>query len=748
MIEKIFSHYKTNLTPDQTMKDQIWQKVTSSEGYNNTLPQTETTPPVKHFFRNLFRNGLIAGGVMSGLLAFVLVMVLVIPVVQTLLPYQSGKLIQNTSYQAGEKLTNSDLSGLEKIKSCADLSEKLKSSQQANTNFFAEGMMLVKNSASTTVGQAAPSAALTDSSSKFTATNVQVAGIDESDIVKTDGKTVFSIDKTKNVINVVSVYPANRASKLTEIIFKDAQPQEIFLENGKLIVISYAQFPVYTKIASTVVGSPIAPYPGGYGTSTVRISVYDITVPTSIDLLREYDVEGNFVTARLVNGLVYLISNKYSYSYLSDNRGGDEIVPMYSDNTGINKSTQPTSKCTDMAVIGDIITPVISTVSVIDLENNNYSQPTFFNFIGSTQTVYMSYKNIYLVSSIWQNRMPMASFMGENQATRVTKIAYYQDKLKFVAQTEFAGQILNQFSLDEDSNGVLRLAGTKGDLFQGTSQSYLYTFGNKLDKLGEVTNLARGEKIYSVRFYDNIGVVVTFKKVDPLFVFDLIDPKSPKLKGELKIPGFSDYLHFISKNIVVGFGKDAIEASGSEVESRQLNFAWYQGLKLAVFDISDLSNPKQISQILMGDRGSDSEALTNHKAFVFDQEHNLIIVPALITKVDQTKCGTYQSDVASCYGTPISQGAMVIKLNTDNTLKLIGQITHYPDNWASGSQESGYYGENFSNYSDYAVNRSIVIGEEIITISNSKIKINQVNNLQSMTSITLKEVKKSPQVVY
>ena len=151
------------------------------------------------------------------------------------------------------------------------------------------------------------------------------------------------------------------------------------------------------------------------------------------------------------------------------------------------------------------------------------------------------------------------------------------------------------------------------------SSNNVYILDDELDVVGELEDLAPGEKIYSVRFMGKKGYIVTFKKIDPLFVIDLSDHSNPLVLGKLKIPGYSDYLHPYDENHLIGIGKDTVEAADELTESRGLDFGWYQGVKMAIFDVTDVENPIELHKVVIGDRGTDSPVLYDHKAFLFDR---------------------------------------------------------------------------------------------------------------------------------
>ena len=174
----------------------------------------------------------------------------------------------------------------------------------------------------------------------------------------------------------------------------------------------------------------------------------------------------------------------------------------------------------------------------------------------------------------------------------------------------------------DENNGFFRIATTTGEIWRTdslTSKNNVYILDEALQLTGKVEDIAPGEKIYSVRFMGDRGYMVTFKNVDPFFVLNLKNPASPKILGALKIPGFSDYLHTYDDNHIIGFGKETVELSQNGGTN-----AYYQGLKLAVFDVTDVSHPVEMFKTIIGDRGTDSEVLRNHKTLLFDKEKGIL----------------------------------------------------------------------------------------------------------------------------
>lgn len=219
---------------------------------------------------------------------------------------------------------------------------------------------------------------------------------------------------------------------------------------------------------------------------------------------------------------------------------------------------------------------------------------------------------------------------------------------------------------------------------------------------------------------------MTFKKVDPLFVFDLSNPKEPVLQGELKIPGYSDYLQFINDQTVIGFGKDALDAGQSEKDHRGMDFAWYQGLKLALFNISNMKKPLELSNVILGDRGSESTALYDHRAFLFDQRNQLIVIPATIAKIDPQTCNRDQK-LQPCSGLPVSHGAQVFAIKEGKKLEYIKEISH--------GQIEPLYSSYYTSANE--IIRSYILENTLVTISTGKIMVHEIATMNELQSLKL-----------
>jgi inhibitor of cysteine peptidase len=219
--------------------------------------------------------------------------------------------------------------------------------------------------------------------------------------------------------------------------------------------------------------------------------------------------------------------------------------------------------------------------------------------------------------------------------------------------------------------------------------------------------------------------LVTFEMTDPLFVIDLSQPENPKVLGSLNIPGYSDYLHPYDETHLIGVGKET-------ADSQTGNFAWYQGLKLALFDVSDVNNPVQLSNYIIGDRGTDSIALSDPKAFLFDKEKGLLVIPVNLAIVDNS---TGQAQDSS-YGTMVWQGAYVFNVSLSGGFTLKGTVTHLE---ASSLNSQGYLNDPSSYWSTQNnwITRSLYINNTLYTISNAEVKLNSLTDMTQIAQIDL-----------
>ena len=273
----------------------------------------------------------------------------------------------------------------------------------------------------------------------------------------------------------------------------------------------------------------------------------------------------------------------------------------------------------------------------------------------------------------------------------------------------------------DEYQGIIRIATTSGQEWwrnQPVSSNNLYTLDSQLNILGRVENIAPGEIIYSTRFMGDRAYMVTFRTVDPFFVIDIRDPKSPKVLGKLKIPGYSNYLHPYDENNIMGFGKDTTEVKGPYGTQ-----AYYEGMKIAMFDVSNVADPVEKDLEIIGVRGTESELLRNHRALLFSREKNLLAFPVTVMEAVPDPVGR------PSYGSFAFQGAYVYQVNGQGfTLK--GRISHLTgDDYLKAGD---YWGDT-----DKSIRRILYIDDVLYTLSDSMIQAHQMKDLKHLGSLSL-----------
>jgi inhibitor of cysteine peptidase len=545
----------------------------------------------------------------------------------------------------------------------------------------------------------------------YSSTNVQVQGVDEGDIVKTDGNYIYQVNKRRVVIAKVDTPDSMEIACILDYTDKDLTPQELYLHDGKLIVIgsSRAYFPVYKM--KDGVRTEIYPSPR-YSQDSVKLLIYDISDKKNARLVREVELEGYYVSSRKIGPAVYLVANDdINYYRIQDNEVN--ITPYYRDTA--EKDEYKSIGYDSIRYFPGAIHNNYMIVAGIDVDGSEAANVS--TYLGAGQNIYASPENLYVAVTSYSRVSPKTAY---EEKTQVYKFGMKDAKLTYLCKGEAPGIILNQFSMDEHG-GSFRIATTKGDTWatdERISKNCLYVMDSMLSITGRIEDMAPGERIYSVRFMGDRAYVVTFKTVDPLFVIDLKDPEKPVILGALKIPGYSDYLHPYDENHIIGFGKDTVEIKGQ---------AYYQGMKVALFDVTDVSNPVQKFSEMIGDRGTDSELLSNHKALLLSKEKNLLAFP--VTLMEIKGANKVKMNIPE-YGEFTFQGALVYNLDLENGFKLKGRVTHLSDDDYLKAGRSWYD-------SDKNIRRIIYIGDNLFTLSNSMIKANAMEDLKEKGSVAI-----------
>ena len=529
---------------------------------------------------------------------------------------------------------------------------------------------------------------------EYSKTNVQVEGVDEADIVKTDGKYIY-VASGGNV-TIVKAYPPEEAEILSKIEL-NGTVTGIYVNKDRLIVFG-GNFPFFRAFYA---------YEPFHEQTSVK--VYDISDRRTPTLKRNISLSGWYFNSRMIDDYVYVVVNSPA---IKTNEEGEIEVLLPKISVNNREKTVPASKIYYSEVSDYYYTyTVIMAINV----QNDQEEPTYETILmGITSSMYVSLNNIYLVVPKWSET--------GTEVTIIHRIHIEGSKIKYEATGQVPGRVLNQFSMDE-YRGYFRIATTTGhvarNMGEATSANHIYILDMNMSIVGKIENIALGEKIYSARFMGNRCYLVTFKKVDPFFVIDLEDPTNPKILGKLKISGYSDYLHPYDENHIIGIGKETVEAEEGD-------FAWYQGVKISLFDVSDVKNPKEISKYVIGDRGTETPVLYDHKALLFDKNRNLLVIPVLVAEIDEEE---YPEEVPPyVHGEYTWQGVYVFNISLEEGIVLRGKITHLENETIS----TIYYW-----YSPYMVKRALYIGNILYTISDKKIKMNSLDTLEEINEIKL-----------
>jgi len=526
----------------------------------------------------------------------------------------------------------------------------------------------------------------------YSATNIQVAGVDEADVVKTDGEYLYVVSGNRVVI--IQAYPAGEARILSEIEL-DGMPMGIFISGDRLVIFEGGAFhydmPVMREIYMP------------YWSSRTLIKVYDVSDRQSPSLQRELSSDGNYVSSRMIGNYVYVVLSEPVYE-----REGEVRLPVISfDDDEKEIPAEDIYYC-------DVYDHFYMFTSIIAINTQDDSEaPTVETILlGASSNLYVSRDNIYLTFPVW------GWVMWESQKTAIHRIQIDGNAINYVASGEVPGMVLNQFSMDEH-DGYFRVATTTHGR---ESLNHIYVLDMEdLAIVGRLENLAPTERIYSARFMGDRAYLVTFEIIDPLFVIDLKDPRNPEVLGELKITGYSGYLHPYDENHLIGIGKEAEESDDG-------TFALFGGVKISLFDVSDVNNPRLVDDYEIGDRGTDSPVLWDHKAFLFDRSKNLMVIPVSVAEIDEADFPDGVPDWA--WGRPVWQGAYVFNVTPDTGFTLRGGITHVDE--AAGPGEDYYY-----YWSPFSVTRSLYIGDVLYTISDAMIKMNDLATLDYINEVEL-----------
>ncbi|NLB33827.1 MAG: hypothetical protein GX818_08720, partial [Tissierellia bacterium] len=336
----------------------------------------------------------------------------------------------------------------------------------------------------------------------------------------------------------------------------------------------------------------------------------------------------------------------------------------------------------------------------IDL-SDKVSKPDVDVYLGGSDTIYVSQESLYaaIADYSYDYRIEQTDTFSPEYSTStvIYKFKLNDGNIVAAGQGQVPGTIINQFSMDEHKN-TFRIATTTGDMWRDTSKNNIYILDENLNDLGKLEGLAEGERIYSTRFAGDRVYMVTFRQVDPLFVIDTSNPKAPELKGMLKIPGYSTYLHLVDENHILGFGYDT--------EENQWGGTVTGGLKISMFDVTNVSKPKETFTEIIGKAGTYSELLYNHKALMFSLNKGIMAFPLSRTS------DNYKSDF---------NGAYVYNVSNDS-ISLKNTISHVESDIIYGNE----------------IRRIIYMGDYLYTFSENQMQVHSISTNNKVSELLIK----------
>ena len=502
--------------------------------------------------------------------------------------------------------------------------------------------------------------------SAYTKTNTQVAGVDEADFMKNDGTRIFVLNG--QTLRALSSWPANTMN-LKGSLSVEGYPTQMYLDDKNRVVVFST---VYTKYDGFVeggggggVGADIACAPGFGGCgyyygNTTKVTVIDVSDIAAMKVVNEVYLPGNYANSRRIDSSVRIVlSDSFRWPatvkfwpdttndpniYTDKGRWNRALDALKVENEKIIRAQTlaqwlpPTRRklangslvevpysCNDFYKSNASVHMGLATVATLNLDTPD-AAPGRSSIVGEVGEIYASEKSLYIASSHWW-WWPLP---GQTDWTYLHKFDLSdKNRATYVASGGVEGHIVDQFSMDE-SNSYFRVATTLSrrvpDAKNPSNRWGLIETSNRISVLGEnsgalnligqTEELAKGERIYSSRFVGDRGFVVTFRQVDPLFTFDLSSPAQPRKVGELKVPGFSTYIHPLDANHLLTMGVYVPETGTGP-----------RNLQLQIFDVTDFANPKQTFTQQVGSAYGWSEATYEHKAFNYFPERKLLAIP-------------------------------------------------------------------------------------------------------------------------
>jgi len=521
----------------------------------------------------------------------------------------------------------------------------------------------------------------TTTSKTHSTTNVQVEGIDEADIIKTDGDYIYYIaNKKLYIVNVKN--PENMIVENISKYDEDIAPKELYIRNNEIVLILDKSSINKYESDGRMICFDIA----ATNSETIVIT-YELRGELKLVEKRRIEMEGRYLDSRRIGSEIYFITTKYVYNK------DENVVPEYLDTVKGNEKHQVDVE--NMLYVPESENSNFLIIVGFDLENSK--EANIKTLLGAGEEIYCTDTNLYITSTKYQDK-------DKGYKTNIYKFKLIDTNIISKAVVEVKGRPLTQFSMSEYNNQFNIV--TTNEVWKNkniVTKNDLYVFDEELKQIGKLEKIGGDESLKSVRFMGDKAYVVTFEKTDPLFVIDISNGEEPKILGELKIPGYSTYLHPYDENTLIGIGKEV------KIERRYYGEIEVNvGVKVSMFDVSDFSNPKELHTLILDDK-SYSNVEYNHKAVLFSKEKNLLAFP--ITRFDEKDKETKNE-------------YLVLSIDLENGISIKKRISH---------------GYNETEYGKYMVevNRGLYIDNNLYTLSSKKIEVRDLEKLEKISEVEL-----------
>ena len=595
-------------------------------------------------------------------------------------------------------------------------------------------------------------------------TNTQVEGVDEADIIKNDGQYLYILsnqmkdesDIYKYAFSIVDVQEPDNLNVLSEIEInkyagKGTQliPLEMYLNSGKAVIIC--------NVDNQEDRYPNVSYMRGFFPSTIekiKVLMFDVTDKSKVKLVDTFTQSGEYVSSRVIGQTAYLVTNFHIDTIGFDDSNITTDEPETNNSKGksldeigvpeLNITNEKALECIPSAYYGDGVSylrpeaitvdknaqqPEYMVVSALDLAEKGKSNSQ--SILGCGSDIFCSVNNLYAAQTIYER--------NATTSTTVTKVSLDKLKIEVKESATFRGNILNQFSMDE-YKGNFRTVVTYQNAITGINRNALLIFDKNMKVIGKIENMAPDERIYSARFMGDKIYMVTFREVDPLFVIDASNPRKPKVLGELKIPGFSEYLHPISDTLLLGIGMQASDKGMIE------------GIKLSMFDVSNPLEPTEKFVKIIGDGKGDyhTDVAHSHKSVLFWNDLSKFAFAVKYYDVKNNYIYFEDYTVFEIGKNGFKELGKVSHLN-DNSIKHYEELsklqikydtTTYMDEATRRARQDAYEKELWKLYDKYDTNntkikRGTYIEDTLFTISDRIVQAHSLDNFKLLSQVEL-----------